>query len=1535
MIIKLGSGDLYQGFSRVAVQLWTVDNPLPEQFMGSLPPAPELIDYYRTWQWMYRALGSPLAPREIRPIPLRLSEDGLAEYEVAGLTNVSQVQFDELSRQLRVGINTWLKSAGFLSVEYRLRSRLNNADLVRIIVETEDPWLRRLPWHRWEFFRDYPRAEMALSQPEYQRRICTAAAVRKQEVRILAVFGNGRGIDLEMEARLLKRLPSAAVKFLVNPTREEFNAQLWRTEGWDILFFAGHSQTQSGSGRIYINEQPAHNSLTLQQLEEALSAAIDRGLQLAIFNSCDGLGLARDLEKLHIPTVVVMREPVPNRVAQVFFYQFLLAFAHEHLPLYLAFQQARRQLQGLENDFPAASWLPVICQNLAVEPPTWQRLGGTVPCPYRGLFAFQEKDAPLFFGREQFAEELFVAAQTSSLVAVVGPSGSGKSSVVFAGLVPKLRAATDSSHQIFAFRPGDSPFEAMAEAIASVMISIQENVEKAGETDALKKKWAIAFRRNSHALAETIREITCSAESKTPTRLTLIIDQFEELYTLSLTVEQRPFLDALIVALNAVPGFTLVLTLRADFYGQALNYRPFSDLLQGAVCNLGPMSREELRAAIELPAGSASVGLESGLSSRLIDDVWQQAGSLPLLEFALTQLWSKQKNGLLTHQAYSEIGGVEVALANHAESVYERLCGSDKRLAQQVFMQLVHLRDGQAPARRLASRSELKADSWNLVNTLASARLVVTSYNASVAQETVEIVHETLLRSWGRLKRWIQADGDFYRWQQQLRAAKREWERNTRDNGLLLRWKPLSDAEYWYLQRQADLSAGDVLYIQQSLKQRDRETSQRTYKRRLVSLGLMGGLALTLLLAGTAFYQWRQAYIREIEATSRYSGALFATNRRLEATIEAIRARRSLERPGGVDASTRRLVDLALKKAAYGLVEYNRLTTGLDARGIERLAYSANGEMIASIAENNNIQIWDKSGKLRTEILGHETNLNSISFSPDNQMLATAADDKTIKLWTLDGALIKTVKGHRAEVSDVAFSPDGQRMVSAARNGTIRLWRLDGTLLRTMSGHRAEVSDVAFSPDGRTIVSGGDDKTVRLWGVDGTLLKTMSEHQAEVTCVTFRPDGGAIASASKDGTVKLWFADGTLSKTFDGHRAEVTDVAFSPDSRMLVSASADRTVKLWRENGTLLTSLEGHGDIVWRAAFSPDGESIASASWDGTIRLWKYQNPLLSVLSGHEDGITHTAFSPDGRRVATASDDKTVKLWAVDGTLLKTLIGHRSRVYVVAFSPDGKVIASASDDQTIKIWDLEGNLLRTLSGHSGAIWGLAFRPDGGAIASASEDRTIKLWNLEGELLQTFVGHRGKVLRVLFAPDGQTLISTSNDKTIKLWELDGRFRENLTEQNTIGRGVDLSPDGRRLASVSEDGTITTWALEDGSKNIIEVRGNRLEDLEFSPDLDFSPDGQAMAVPLLNGNVQLVGLEGNLLQTLSRHTEETWGVAYSPDGQTLASSSADGTVVLWDLARLLETDELAYACEQVRDYLTHSQEVLAGDRTLCDL
>ena len=373
VILNLGSGDLVNGFTQVTVRLWLPGNSLPEQSVGSLPPAPRLIELYRTWQLIYRCMCSS---QPLRSTMLAIEEDDLLEIDEVGITNISENSLESISQELCEELNAWLSARSFLKIERHMRSQLHPTEEIRIILETNNELLRYLPWHKWEIFQDYRKANIALSQSEYKSHQFRHTQILRNKIRILAILGESRNIDVRAEREFLQNLPDAETTFLVNPSLQEFNTKLWSPLGWDILFFAGHSQTEEKTGRLYINENPTNNSITIEKLEEALKASIERGLMLTIFNSCDGLGLASALEKLHIPAVVVMREPVPNRVAQEFLRHFLEAFAIDLLSFNRAMRRSCRKLQGIEVDFPGASWLPISCQNPAIKLPTWLELNG-------------------------------------------------------------------------------------------------------------------------------------------------------------------------------------------------------------------------------------------------------------------------------------------------------------------------------------------------------------------------------------------------------------------------------------------------------------------------------------------------------------------------------------------------------------------------------------------------------------------------------------------------------------------------------------------------------------------------------------------------------------------------------------------------------------------------------------------------------------------------------------------------------------------------------------------------------------------------------------------------------------------------------------------------------------------------------------------------------------------------------------------------------------------------------------------------------
>ena len=1054
-------------------------------------------------------------------------------------------------------------------------------------------------------------------------------------------------------------------------------------------------------------------------------------------------------------------------------------------------------------------------EDIKVAPVATDDIDEILPCPYRGLFHFGPDDAEFFFGREVFVTELLQATQTRNFIPVLGASGSGKSSVVLAGLVPKLQ---QKGHWKFThFRPGNDPFHALALALVPLYTPELDATDRIAQA----RKLADYLRGDTMPLGDIFAQIK---QHHPNDRVLLIADQFEELYTLCSDEKiRRSFLDILLASFPAsnsqLSSAVLVATMRADFLGNALSYRPFADLLQNADIKLGAMNREELSQVIEKPADKLGVKFADGLVKRILDGVENEPGNLPLLEFALTELWKGRKGKELTHTAYEEIGEVKGALTTYADKQYNKKLGltdEQKKQVQRIFVQLVRPGEGAEDTRRMALKTELGEQSWSLVKQLADARLVVTSHimtsrNSESIEtdsesietdpksietiETVEVVHEALIKNWQTLRKWMLADRDFRSWQERLRAAMQQWQEAQQDEGALLRGVPLVVAESW-LQKRSDELIAEREFIKKGVELRDRQKLEKERQqkeqerlRQRIILGLSAGFIGALSLAGFAGLQWRQAEITKSDVMARSADILFSQGKELDALMEGLRARVLVQR---LKAEPSRELEDTLQQVVSGLRERNRLET-------------------------------------------HRNGLLSVSFSPDGKTLASGSGDNTIKLWDVTtGKEIRTLNGLRSPVTSVSFSPDGTILVSGCSNNTITFWDVTtGEEIGTpLKWHSDSVWSVSFSPDGKTLASGSDDNTIKLLALPSLKeIGTLKGHSSGVKSVSFSPNGKTLASGSSDNTIKLW--DVTTGKeigTLKGHSSGVKSVSFSPDGKTLASGSGDNTIKLWDlTTGQEISTLKGHSDLVWSVSFSPDGKTLASGSSDNTIKLWDVITSEQEArnLKGHINSVTSISFSPNGKTLASGSWDKSIKFWDVTtGQEFRTLRCLDSNIVgSVSFSPDGKTLASGCNDK-IQLLDLTtGKEIRILNRSYGSGSSVIFSPDGTTLASESADE-IQLWDVTtGKEIRSLSGSSfGREVRSIFpsgihefyspsfSPDGKTLASGSQDKTIKLWDITtGKEIRTLQGHSDSVLSVSFSPDGKTLASGSRDKTVILWDL----------------------------------------------------------------------------------------------------------------------------
>lgn len=1205
---------------------------------------------------------------------------------------------------------------------------------------------------------------------------------------------------------------------------------------------------------------------------------------------------------------------------------------------------------------------------------------GVLANPYKGLRAFQEVDAVDFFGREVLTERLLerLAEEVpfARFLAVVGPSGCGKSSVVNAGLIPALRNGRlpgSDSWCIAETVPGTHPFDELDIVLARV----------AGDPSVCLLD---QLRSDTRGLLRSVRRVLPDEA----TQLLLVIDQFEEVFTLVPDPAEVKFLlDSLYAGMTSErTPLRVVITLRADFYDRLLMYPDFSEMVRQRTEAVVPLTTDELECAICGPAERVGVSLVQGLTTTIVTEVAEQPGSLPMLQYALTELFDQRTSNILTLETFQAIGGSLGAMARRADTVYAGLEPEEQAAARQMFLRLVTLGEGTEDIRRRALRSEVESVGGEPTQTVLGAfdhsRLLTFDQDLATGEPTVELAHEAIIREWGLLRTWLDESRDDMRLQRLLSRAAMEWQRAGRDDSYLLHGSRLAQFEEWGQATNVALTQDERLFLEtSSVTERLRLARQRRVRRLAFAVMAIVAIVMTAL-ALLAFDREGQA--QDARATSDYNLAIAERESEVNRSLVLANSAQESFEAGQTDLAMALAleavdIDQPPAEAARTLREValapgSRAVLGGHTNGVRDITFSPDSRLGLSggcaelSADDTCLQgeliLWDLEAEVELRRLeGHTDWVNGVSFvGSDAQTALTGSGDGTLIQWNVaTGDIIRRFGGHAGGINSIAMSRDGQTVVSGSDDSTLILWEVStGEIIRRFEGHMDAVRSVAFGPDEQTIASGSDDNTLMLWDVNtGSVIHAFEGHTGAVRTVAFSPDGTTLLSGSDDISVRQWDVETGEDVRLLWLSQGVRFLAVSPDGRMALPSSSGVALwdlERWQWLGGLLDRDADEVGMTNAIAISADGRLALSgksrdpAGGGGTVYLWNLG--VSSELRRFEtDGIplTFAAISPDGEYLltGTANDVETALLWDVErGTVARRFVGDAGlRAIYVAFSPDGRYALTGSGDwrgvtdaRSLVLWDVEtGAEIRRFEGHEFYLRSIAFSPDGRMILSGSQQfgpawpeqeagGDLFLWDAEtGEIMHQFENTED-VTGIAFSRDGRRVLTASHFwNNITYWDVATGQALNRYDYSMGITDVIFGPDETTFLAAGHNGDLILWDLV-ADKELRRFVGHDTNVW----DIDISFDGRYVISGADNGLVILWDFEtGEELRRFIGHTTVVWGVTFSPDGQTAYSSSADGLLIEWQVSEwsLDELHDWISKNRYVRDFTCEERETYRID------
>jgi WD40 repeat protein len=1147
--------------------------------------------------------------------------------------------------------------------------------------------------------------------------------------------------------------------------------------------------------------------------------------------------------------------------------------------------------------------------------------------PFPGLRTFEPQEDYLFFGRETHVDELLRRLRKHRFLSVVGVSGSGKSSLVRAGLLTALYSGfmvqAGSRWRVAIFRPGSDPIGHLSEALNDPGVLGREDP---GQAEMYRSMIESTLSRSSFGLIEAVRHCHLPPGEN----LLVVVDQFEELFRYRSALQNRSFDQAsafvrLLIEASRREDVSIyvVLTMRSDFLGDCARFQDLPEVINEGQYLIPRLTRDQIRQAILGPIAVGGGEIAPNVVELLLNDVGDNPDHLPVLQHALMRTWDfwagdHAGGEPIQLRHYEAIGGMREALSRHADEAFNELGSEAERmLAERLFRNLTEKGADNREIRRPMRLADLCAAVEAPEEEVAAVIDRFREHNRSflmppaptpLTPETmIDISHESLMRVWTRLRGWVDEEArsaDIYR---RVAETAGLYERGQAglwrdpDLSIALSWREENRPNATWARRYAPGFERAMAFLESSRAAAEAEKAAQEARRRkelrrirLSAATLGAAFLLSLVFLGYAMNQARLARSRQLALES---------TRQLEAdqelslllAVEAARAKRSREAEG------------ALRAALFRPGRMWRLLEVPEARKeMWHVAWSPDRRHLVSVGRDGKVRLWDLLGKSEPVILGaHSGGVLLSAWDPAGRRILTASFDGTARIWDPAGKEPPVeLRGHASAVNRAAWDAAGERIATASLDGTVRVWNAaSGAPVGVLKGHSGNVLDVAWSPGGSWLASAGQDGTARVWDAGAIApAAVLSGHTDEVTSVAWSPDGRWLASASLDRRWRVWDPqDGREESTGEG-QGGLVQAAWSPDGQLLATAGKDGVAQLWDWRGRNLRQvLAGHAAELTGVSWDKAGERVLTSCLDGTARVWNARTgSVLAVMAVHSGGGFKSAvWDPDSLRVATAGQDGTARVWDVDvGWEVAVTGGPAAAISRIAWDPAGERLVSASFDGTARVLDAEtGRELTRLQGSRLGTLDAAWDPSGERIATADRDGTARLWTAGGRPLAVLRGHRAGVSRAAWSGDGRRIATAGLDRTARVWDAaSGRELRILAGHTDWIRDLAWSPDGRRIATASFDQTARIWNLEREEPPL--VLSGHISPLLF---VAWSPDGER----LLTGSADRTARVWNAATgapaaLLMGHGNWVIQAAWSPDGRRIATAGADRTARIWDAA-----------------------------------